>query len=128
MHSANSPFGVVIGQFCLNDLWVEAVLDRVMRAESATKKAAVIFFLVQLNDKRAGKFCFVKNHYRARRLESVSPIEILVDLAGLNQILELFQPGETGMIEDLAREIDSFEQSTELANSFFHVPLAAELR
>src|SRR5437868_12828717 len=61
-------------------------------------------------------------------LEAVSPVEIVIDLPRPDQILQLFEPGEAGMIKQLWRKINSLEQGAELFRPFLHIPFAAEAR
>src|SRR2546421_2819632 len=65
---------------------------------------------------------------RTRHLEAVSPVEIVIDLPRPDQILQLFEPGEAGMIKQLWRKINSLEQGAELFSPFLHIPFAAEAR
>src|SRR4051812_22006941 len=63
-----------------------------------------------------------------RPLKPVAPVEVLIDLAGIDQIFELFEAGVAGMLENVLGKADSFKQRPELTNAFFDIPLAAELR
>src|ERR1700722_10251081 len=56
------------------------------------------------------------------------PEEIRIDLLGLQQILDLLQPGMTARLEDLRRHVDRLEDFQKLARPRRHVELALEAR
>jgi hypothetical protein len=56
------------------------------------------------------------------------PEEIRIDLAGPNQILELFQAGKWPELEILTGEIDPLEEFVELACSLGDIPFTEEIR
>src|SRR2546426_9362117 len=62
MHSANRSPGVAVGDVCLHKPRFKSVLGEFLYAKSSREKAAVVFFLVQLDDERSAKSGFVEDH------------------------------------------------------------------
>src|SRR5690606_30277803 len=57
-----------------------------------------------------------------------APVQVLVDLPGSLQVLELREPGEGAEFVGLAREVDALEQPVQFLGALVRGPLRAEPR
>jgi hypothetical protein len=62
-----------------------------------------------------------------RRL-AVAPEEVIVDLTSADEILQLFETGETAPIEDIRCHLDLFEEIVQLPRAAPGIPPAPESR
>jgi hypothetical protein len=132
VHSAHGALLVIVGHVRLHHLWPQAMLIKLARAECPCEKAPVVVLLVEFDNKGTLEFGFVKDQwfdgFGLGLSESCFPEEILVDLVGADQILELFEPGERSEPEILLSEIDLLEGFVELLGTLGHIPVAGEVR